>query len=802
MTDGIGKRSGGRMRRTGGRAARVTGRQEHWRGVLEAWAASGLSQAGFCRQRRLPTWKFSWWKRRLTDHGLWPTARSSTSVAGTTGSSSSPFKEGSLPAFWTEYEALRDLQPENRRVETPAEGVRQTFAWVNELPYTDTEGRTFRLGALECREELRGVSTWFAWLTNLSVEPDTVATLGNRGGRLRWTIENEGFNIQKNGGFALEHAYGNGPWAIKNFYLLMQLAHLILQLVERGNRLVGRCQTLFGSLRALGRRLSGIFPQGRRGSRFSTALLAKRNPISRRPVWSRRLAALASSTRPAPMGTFGMTFFNIQECGMPGDAPKVTAICRDESLTAAIRAADKKGRLKAVVVNPDRPVYEYDPMLLVHVPKFLDLRPAPRSRNLIAHMAAQVELDVKKGRAAVEGSYFEEPLPGQTANLRDAIRVGGALGVAFLEVFSFDAAVRELRGETPLGEPYDSLMNHRAYAHEMLEGLLPIWQPRTPGFTHRTQDPPDTAAQVASGAEKWMPAFLPDFADSIGARVEAHDPNLNGRCDAATRSVEAATALLYSHTQTTGPCRAGGPVPVRIVPLLVNAVGDWLACAALIGKGAVLVLPACRDLRAKAKCVLLLAERWPLIREWLAALVAQVPRETQAIARATPETSPAKTVGAQAGLHPAGDRVGLLQEEARTGQEEPVNCFRPCGHFWQVRYGKETGQLEDSKGMQRLHMLLRHRNYPTPVSALALLGMNEDVGQLQHTFQPVLDPIAKEEFRRSLADLDSQIAEAERNNDYTTASHLKEKRGGVVANLSQAAGLGGRDRRLGPKPPP
>ena len=72
MTDGIGKRSGGRTRRTGGRAARVTGRQEHWRGVLEAWAASGLSQAGFCRQRRLPTWKFSWWKRRLTDHGLWP----------------------------------------------------------------------------------------------------------------------------------------------------------------------------------------------------------------------------------------------------------------------------------------------------------------------------------------------------------------------------------------------------------------------------------------------------------------------------------------------------------------------------------------------------------------------------------------------------------------------------------------------------------------------------------------------------------------------------------------------------------
>jgi hypothetical protein len=79
-----------------------------------------------------------------------------------------------------------------------------------------------------------------------------VAALANRGGRLRRTIENQGFNIQKNGGFALEHAYGTGPWALRNFYLLMQLAHLVLQRVERGNLLVDRRETLFGSLRALG----------------------------------------------------------------------------------------------------------------------------------------------------------------------------------------------------------------------------------------------------------------------------------------------------------------------------------------------------------------------------------------------------------------------------------------------------------------------------------------------------------------------------------------------------------------------
>ena len=151
---------------------------------------------------------------------------------------------------------LRDLTPENWRIDTAAEGLRQTFAYVPDLPYTRAEERTFHLAALEGSEKDRQESLVFAWLTTFRVESDTVAALANRSGRLRWTIENQGFNIQKNGGFALEHAYGTGPWGLKNFYLLMQLAHLVLQLVERGSVLVGRCETPFGSLRTLGRRLA------------------------------------------------------------------------------------------------------------------------------------------------------------------------------------------------------------------------------------------------------------------------------------------------------------------------------------------------------------------------------------------------------------------------------------------------------------------------------------------------------------------------------------------------------------------
>ena len=44
--------------------------------------------------------------------------------------------------------------------------------------------------------------------------------------------------------------------AIKNFYVLMQLAHLIAQLVERGRLFGADARKLFGSLSDLARRLA------------------------------------------------------------------------------------------------------------------------------------------------------------------------------------------------------------------------------------------------------------------------------------------------------------------------------------------------------------------------------------------------------------------------------------------------------------------------------------------------------------------------------------------------------------------
>ena len=41
--------------------------------------------------------------------------------------------------------------------------------------------------------------------------------------------------MQKTGGFALEHAYTYHPTASKVFYFLLQIAHLLAQLIDKGS---------------------------------------------------------------------------------------------------------------------------------------------------------------------------------------------------------------------------------------------------------------------------------------------------------------------------------------------------------------------------------------------------------------------------------------------------------------------------------------------------------------------------------------------------------------------------------------
>jgi hypothetical protein len=173
------------------------------------------------------------------------------------------FKEGRTPALWQEFQALLPACPENSLKRVWGDGRVQQFRWVNQLGYQDSAGRSWQLNALDCTETTAdGGQQYFAWLTTLPLGRKTVEDIAQKGGRDRWKVENEGFNRQKNSGLNLEHVYSLDPEKWKAYYLLLQSAFILVQLLERGSLLrrlaeeLGRpLWKLFGSLKNLARRL-------------------------------------------------------------------------------------------------------------------------------------------------------------------------------------------------------------------------------------------------------------------------------------------------------------------------------------------------------------------------------------------------------------------------------------------------------------------------------------------------------------------------------------------------------------------
>lgn len=69
----------------------------------------------------------------------------------------------------------------------------------------------------------------FQWLTNIELTKNNLEEM-IKAGRGRWKIENEGFNNQKNGIYRIEHLNSRNSNAMKNHYLLTQIADLLMQL--------------------------------------------------------------------------------------------------------------------------------------------------------------------------------------------------------------------------------------------------------------------------------------------------------------------------------------------------------------------------------------------------------------------------------------------------------------------------------------------------------------------------------------------------------------------------------------------
>jgi hypothetical protein len=139
-------------------------------------------------------------------------------------------QDGNLPAVWSAVILRQGQEPcRSRRREVVRKGhtIRQTYHWLSGLSYQGTPLHWF-----SCTEMTEKGVTEFVYISSLKVNYQQVIELTDTG-RMRWKIENEGFNIQKHHGYGLGHQFSRTSMrAMENYYHLMQIAHLINQLFE------------------------------------------------------------------------------------------------------------------------------------------------------------------------------------------------------------------------------------------------------------------------------------------------------------------------------------------------------------------------------------------------------------------------------------------------------------------------------------------------------------------------------------------------------------------------------------------
>lgn len=163
------------------------------------------------------------------------------------------------------------------------------------------------------------------------------------------------------------------------------------------------------------------------------------------------------------------------------------------------------------------------------------------------------------------------------------------------------------------------------------------------------------------------------------------------------------------------------------------------------------------------------------------------------------------------GLQTSIDRIERLADEPAVPSETESpdgdeNSFVRDGDFWTLAFAGKRSLIKDAKGLHYIVTLLRNPGQEVPALELArsaagggdagrhagsddlALGGLGDAGVL-------LDEKAKREYRQRLGDLRQEIEEAENFNDPERVAVLREEMDFLVAELSAATGLGGRNRK-------
>ena len=128
------------------------------------------------------------------------------------------FKDGSIPYIAKEYEDIPEKEHSG-----DAEFINEIDYEGHKVNFLKYEEKTIKAKKVKTK--------FFQWLTNIVITKNNAIKIANTG-RLRWKIENEEFNRQKNWQNDITHACSWNECALKNHYLMQQISDFMKQLYE------------------------------------------------------------------------------------------------------------------------------------------------------------------------------------------------------------------------------------------------------------------------------------------------------------------------------------------------------------------------------------------------------------------------------------------------------------------------------------------------------------------------------------------------------------------------------------------
>lgn len=149
------------------------------------------------------------------------------------------YKSGSIPSIMEEYQEIVQMGEAEEEVlereeiyqRRPNRKQKLRFQWVNGIEY---QKHPVHVLCLEIERDGKEYKK-FIWLSSVEICSGNVEEMAETG-RKRWLIENEGFNIQKNHRYLITHANSLDYNAMKNHYLLTQIADILMQMYENGEK--------------------------------------------------------------------------------------------------------------------------------------------------------------------------------------------------------------------------------------------------------------------------------------------------------------------------------------------------------------------------------------------------------------------------------------------------------------------------------------------------------------------------------------------------------------------------------------